>query len=139
MEPIRSGESVSLGGDGSGTYTLSGSGLLTAQGNEIHRHQRNGRLHAVGRYQYRSGDLLLAENAGSSGTYNLNGGLLSLAGLTQGSGSATFNFSGGTFQALSSFSTSVPIVLGTAGSNRRFRHQRQHADPRRRRAAAAAA
>ena len=42
---------------------------------------------------------------------------LSLSGLTLGSGSAAFNFSGGTFQAALTFSTSVPIVLSTAGSN----------------------
>ena len=61
--------------------------------------------------------LVLAQGASSTGTYNLNGGLLSVGSLTQGSGSATFNFSGGTLQALSSFSTSLPIVLSTAGSN----------------------
>ena len=55
----------------------------------------------------------------SSGTYNLNGGLLSLGsgGMSQGSGSASFNFGGGTLQAVSSFSSSLPIALSTAGSN----------------------
>jgi len=51
-----------------------------------------------------------------TGTVNLSGGLLSLSGLTQGSGSAAFNFSGGTFEAASSFSTGVPIVLSMPGS-----------------------
>jgi autotransporter-associated beta strand protein len=56
----------------------------------------------------------------SDSTSGISGGLLSLSGLTQGSGSAAFNLSGGTFQAASSFSTSVPIVLGTPGSNAVF-------------------
>jgi autotransporter-associated beta strand protein len=64
-----------------------------------------------------TGTLTLAQNTGSAGTYNLNGGLLSLSGLTEGGGNAAFSFSGGTFQAASTFSTSVPIVLSAAGSN----------------------
>jgi autotransporter-associated beta strand protein len=64
--------------------------------------------------------LVIAANSGSAGTYNLNGGLLSLSALTQGGGAATFNFAGGTFQAASSFSTSVPIALTTGGSNAVF-------------------
>ena len=67
-----------------------------------------------------SGSLILGQNATSGGTYNLNGGLLSLAGLAQGSGSAAFSFSGGTFQAMSSFSTSLAIVLTTRGDNGLF-------------------
>jgi autotransporter-associated beta strand protein len=61
----------------------------------------------------------MAEQTGSVGTYNLNGGLLSLsgAGLSSGAGNATFNFSGGTLMAGSSIETSVPIVLATSGSN----------------------
>ena len=40
--------------------------------------------------------------------------------MTQGGGSAAFNFSGGTLQAASTFSTSLPIVLSVAGSNAVF-------------------
>ena len=66
--------------------------------------------------------LILGVNAGGAGTYNLNGGLMIVGsgGVAQGSGGAVFNFSGGTFQAGSTFSTSLPIVLGTAGSNGTF-------------------
>src|SRR5208282_5567052 len=64
-----------------------------------------------------AGSLNLALANGYSGTYTLNGGLLSLTALNQGSGSAAFNFGGGTFQAATSFLTSVPITLTTAGSN----------------------
>jgi autotransporter-associated beta strand protein len=67
-----------------------------------------------------AGNIVLGSNAASAGTYNLNGGLLSLSGLTQGAGSAALNFNGGTFQAAGSFSTSVPILLGTPGSNGTF-------------------
>ena len=68
------------------------------------------------------GSLVLGQGTSSVGTYNLNGGLLSLSGsgLLSGPGSATFNFNGGTFQAASSFATSVPIVLSMAGSNAVF-------------------
>ncbi len=58
-----------------------------------------------------AGSLILAQSAGSTGTYNLNGGLLSLSGLIQGSGSAAFYFSGGTLRAGASFSSSQPIQL----------------------------
>ena len=43
--------------------------------------------------------------------------ITSSAGLTQGSGSAAFNFSGGTLQAATAFSANVPVVLTPSGSN----------------------
>ena len=67
-----------------------------------------------------AGSLMLGQNAGSLGIYNLNAGLLRLSGLTQGAGNAAFNSSGGTFQAGLTFSTSVPIVLSAAGTNTVF-------------------
>ena len=97
----------------SGTYNLSGSGLLSAPSEYI-GYSGTGSFTQSGGTNTISGSLVLGQNAGSTGTYNLNGGLLSLSGLTQGAGSATFNFSGGTLQAGSTFSTSVPIVLSTA-------------------------
>ena len=36
------------------------------------------------------------------GTYNLTGGTLALQALTKGAGTATFNFGGGTLQAIGS-------------------------------------
>jgi autotransporter-associated beta strand protein len=106
---------------GSGTYNLSGSGLLSAP-YEYVGVNGTGSFNQSGGTNSVSVALVLAQNAGSSGTYNLNGGLLTLAGsgLIQGAGAATFNFSGGTFQAASTFSTSMPIVLATAGSNGTF-------------------
>jgi autotransporter-associated beta strand protein len=62
------------------------------------------------------GSLILG--GGSSGTYNLNGGLLVLSGLTAPSSvSATFNFNGGKLRAGGSFSSSVPLSLGATGVN----------------------
>lgn len=55
-----------------------------------------------------------------NGTYNLDGGMLVISQLSPGSGnaaSAAFNFNGGTLEASASFSTSAPLVLGTAGGN----------------------
>ena len=63
------------------------------------------------------GSLVSCRRHRLSGTYNLSGGLLSLSALNQGSGTAVFNFSGGTFQAATTFTTYVPIVLSSAGSN----------------------
>jgi autotransporter-associated beta strand protein len=62
--------------------------------------------------------LCLALNQGSSGAYNLDGGVLILSSLVIGSGSASFNFSGGTLASGAAFSTTLPIMLGAgAGAN----------------------
>jgi autotransporter-associated beta strand protein len=45
-----------------------------------------------------SPNMLLASGAASSGTVNLDGGLLSVRAITKGSGTATFNFNGGTLR-----------------------------------------
>ena len=78
---------------------------------------QTGGTHAV------SGSLVLTQSANTSGTYNLNGGLLILsgaAGLIQGPGVAAFNFGGGTLQMGAGFTTSVPITLSISGSNGTF-------------------
>jgi autotransporter-associated beta strand protein len=62
-------------------------------------------------------NLTLGLNSGSSGTYNLGGGMLAVADLATGSGTAALNLSGGTLSAAGSMSTSVPIVLNTRGGN----------------------
>jgi fibronectin-binding autotransporter adhesin len=105
---------------GNGTYSLSGSGLLTAPlesiagddgGSETGSFTQSGGTNLVN-------SLILADYSTAVGTYSLKGGLLAIGsgGLNQYSGSGEFNFSGGTLQAGSSFSTTVPIVLGLAGS-----------------------
>ena len=107
--------SLGLNVGSSGTYRLSGSGLLTVLNGETIGGSGSGCFTQAGGTQTVSGGLVLAQGTASTGTYNLNGGLLNLSGLAQGGGAATFNFSGGTFQAGADFSTSVPIVLSTAG------------------------
>jgi autotransporter-associated beta strand protein len=109
---------ASGGSSSAGTFNLSGSGLLSAP-YEYVAYYGTGSFTQLGGTNS-VGSVVLAQSAGSTGTYNLNGGLLRLSSLTQGAGSAAFNFSGGTFQAGSTFSTSVPIVFSTAGSNGTF-------------------
>jgi autotransporter-associated beta strand protein len=59
-------------------------------------------------------------NSGGSGTYNLNGGLLSLPGVTLGSGSGSLNLGAGTLQAdaanMSFIAPQVATTIGTAGT-----------------------
>ena len=100
---------------GSGTYTLTNSGQL-AVGSLIIGNSASGSFTQSGGTNAVSASLILAQFSDSSGTYNLNGGLLSLVGLGQGSGVAKFKFSGGTFQAETSFSTSVPMNFPLQGN-----------------------
>ncbi len=55
--------------------------------------------------------------SGSSGTYNLNGGTLILSSISSGSGTAAFNFGGGTLQACGDFTTTLPMTLTGIGGN----------------------
>ena len=64
-----------------------------------------------------TGSLILGQNTGSKGTYNLNGGTLILKSLSKGSGTAAFNFGGGTLQASGNLSTSLPMTLTGEGGN----------------------
>jgi fibronectin-binding autotransporter adhesin len=64
-----------------------------------------------------TGDLEFGRYSGSSGIYKLNGGTLILSSVTTGSGSATFNFGGGTLQASAPFSTTLPMTLTGIGGN----------------------
>jgi autotransporter-associated beta strand protein len=107
---------LGYGSSGCGSYNLSGSGLLSVPNYENIGYSgtgcftQSGGTHAV--YS-----LTLGLNPGSAGAYSLQGGLLNIASLSQGGGSATFNFSGGTFQAAQDLSTTVPFTLNVAGSN----------------------
>ena len=53
---------------------------------------------------------------GGNGTYNLNGGLLILSSLNQGSGLAVFNFNGGTLPRQHWISIFLPMTLGGSGA-----------------------
>ncbi|MGA2256730.1 MAG: autotransporter-associated beta strand repeat-containing protein [Thermoguttaceae bacterium] len=105
------------GAGGNGTYNLSGSGLLSATAEYVGS-GGTGTFTQTGGTN--SGALFLGESAGSSGTYNFNGGLLVLSSLSHGLGTAVFNFSGGTLQALTGFYTSLPMTLGTSGGGATF-------------------
>ena len=99
-----------------GTYDLGGVGSLSVTGTAVIGDN------AAGIFTQTGGTctlptLSLAYSAGSSGAYNLNGGLLNLTGLVAGSGTAAFNFGGGTLQAGASFSTTVPMTLTGSGGN----------------------
>ena len=97
----------------SGTYNLAGGSL--AAGLEWVGNSGSGSFTQTGGSNA-VGNLVIAQNPGSVGTYNLNGGLLNLSALLPGAGTAAFNFSGGTFQAASTFATSAPITLTTSAS-----------------------
>ena len=83
---------------GSGSYKLGGSGLLLA-GNEYVGLTGTGAFAQTGGTNIVGTSLYLGYVFGSSGTYNLSGGLLVLTSFGNGAGAATFNFGGGTIQA----------------------------------------
>ncbi len=64
-----------------------------------------------------AGILCFGQDTASSGTYNLNGGVLGLHGLAAGSGTAAFNFGGGALRADASFASALPITLTGIGGN----------------------
>lgn len=51
------------------------------------------------------------------GQFNLNGGTAILGGITKGTGTATFNFGGGTLKAGKSFSSNLPMTLTGVGGD----------------------
>jgi len=77
-----------------GNHALTGTGTITAV-NETIGNSGTGTLTQTGGTNTVTNTLTLAANAGSSGTYNLNGGRLNAANITVNSG-GTFNFNGGT-------------------------------------------
>jgi MYXO-CTERM domain-containing protein len=111
--------SLWVGYDGFGDYNLSGSGQLSAVRQYIGENLGNGSVTQSGGTDSVGSLLLLGYDSGSTGTYNLNGGLLALSGsgLAQGSGSATFNFGGGTLGALAPWSSFVNMNLTGIGGN----------------------
>jgi autotransporter-associated beta strand protein len=86
-----SGYAPTIGGTfvgefGTGTLNVSGSALLTLSG----------------------WGLRMGHNAGASGTVNLLGGTINTVSVSQGSGSALFNFNGGTLQASTANTAFMP-------------------------------
>jgi probable HAF family extracellular repeat protein/autotransporter-associated beta strand protein len=102
----------------SGTYSLGGSGQLSS-GSEAIGYFGAGSFAQSGGTN-NAGSLYLGYDSRSSGSYNLNGGLLTLFSLSGGSGYAAFGFNGGILSAGTSFSTNLPMTLGTSGGGRTF-------------------
>jgi fibronectin-binding autotransporter adhesin len=104
---------------GDGHYTLNGSGVMSAIGEEI-GYQGTGEFTQNGGTNTITGSygLMIGLYQGRA-TYNLNGGSLVLYALGAGpfSGGATFNFGAGTLQASAAFNTSQPMTLTGAGGN----------------------
>ena len=62
--------------------------------------------------------LYLGYYPGSHGTYSLNGGMLSIAGINAGPGTALFNFGGGTLQAQGPLTIALSMTLtGSVGGD----------------------
>jgi hypothetical protein len=93
-----------------GSFTLTSGKSLTAN-NEIIGNGGTGTLTQNDGYHLITNSLSLAANAGSSGTYNLNGGNLKAANITVNSG-GTFNFNGGTL-SVGQFTGDVANLGGT--------------------------
>jgi fibronectin-binding autotransporter adhesin len=100
----------------SGRYVLNGTGQLSTFSTMVGDNgngtfTQNGGTHSI------TNGLFLGYSSSASGTYNLNGGTLILKVLVKGSGTALFNFGGGTLQASGNFSTSLPMTLTGTGGN----------------------
>jgi len=104
----------------SGTYYLSGNGFFVIYDLAYVGYSGTGTFTQSGATNAIANNLYLGFQSGGSGTFNLNGGLLVLGSLSQGPGTAAFNFSGGTLQANNSFSTNVPMTLGNSGGGATF-------------------
>ena len=118
--------SVSLGGTtaqylylgdavGSGAVNMAGGSLAASE--EDVGCSGTGSFTQSGGANTVAGCLYLGTNSTGNGTYNLNGGTLTLGGLSQGSGTAALNLGGGTLQAGGALSTSVPMTLTGTGGN----------------------
>ena len=101
---------VGYGSGSTGTYNLSGTGLLVDNYGDVGE-SGTGTFNQSGG-THSSLHVVIADQAGSTGTYNLNGGLLIASSISRGAGAATFNFNGGTIQASGSFSSNLPMALG---------------------------
>ncbi len=108
--------SLYVGYSGTGAYNLKPNGWLAAQ-NEYIGFSGPGTFTQSGGTNIVTGAFSLNFAFGSSaGTYSLNGGLLSVAKISMGTGaSAVMNLNGGTLSANAPFSTTVPMSLGTSG------------------------
>ena len=97
-----------------GVFDLSGTAQLAA-GRQYVGMAGTGSFTQSGGTNTVAGGLVLAQGASSTGTYNLNAGLLSVAGISAGSGNAAFNFGGGTLGTLGPWTSAMNINLSGSG------------------------
>jgi T5SS/PEP-CTERM-associated repeat protein/autotransporter-associated beta strand protein len=100
------------------TVTLDGAGSTWTNSGDLYvGYGGTGTVTQTGGTNSVAGTLYLGYNTGNTCTYNLNGGVLALSALSGGSGTAAFNFGGGTLKAGAAFSTSLPMTLSGIGGN----------------------
>lgn len=106
---------LGTGATGIGTYNLS-AGQLSGN-SELIGLLGTGTFTQTGGTNTIFSSLVIANNEGSVGTYNLDGGTLVASAIRMGSGVATFNFGGGILQASGDLSTSFDMTLTGNGGN----------------------
>lgn len=105
--------------DAKGAYNLSSGSLYTLNEYIGYYTYGTGTFTQTGGTHTVAGTLNLGDYSNSSGTYALNGGLLSLGGFYAYSTSSLV-LSGGTLQSAKTISTGMPIWLSTSGGNVTF-------------------
>ncbi len=114
---------IGRGTGGSGSYTLSGGSLTVSQDEHLGYQgsasfTQSGGTHVIGTSPTNHPFFYLGERAGSSGSYTLSGGTLTVNAMENigGAGTATFIQSGGTHTIGSPSSTFTNLNIGAMGS-----------------------
>ena len=99
-----------------GSYELSGTGYLVCSSYEYIG------ANGTGSFTQTAGTntantLYIGYGSTGNGTYNLDGGVLNVKSLSGGSGTAAFNFGGGTLKAGATLTTMLPMTLTEAGGD----------------------
>ncbi len=113
-----SGTSFIVGASGPGTLNQTG-GAITNNSSDSWLGESNVGIWNQNAGVINFGFFQFGRNAGSSGTFNLNGGILGANQIASGAGSGALNFNGGTLRALSTsanFMTGVPGFLQAGGA-----------------------
>ena len=119
----QSGGTNTLSGTLSLGYTANSSGIYSLSGGSLSAPYEYVGYSGMGTFTQSGGTnhilsgLSLGYNNGTNATYNLNGGTLILPGLGSGWGIVAFNFGGGTLQAATSLSSTMPMTLSASGGN----------------------
>lgn len=108
--------SLVAGNGGTGTVTIQGeSSRIEALNIYAGRGGAGTITQNSGIVSIKGGELFIAQFSGGTGTYNLDGGTLDLAGgnIVAGDGTATLNFTGGTLKGASSINFGIDQLGGT--------------------------